>query len=349
MPETPLEKNTYNAQLKRSDPKFKLWHSVGLMLTYWCPAKCTCCYLFSGPDAQDARAEMSVQMALTCWRNVRKLAGHRGKVHLTGGEPFGNYQRLKEILTTAQNEGLQGLEKIETNAYWCTSKQIIRDRLEELNTLGLTVLQISTDIYHQEYIPIERVRLAVEVATEVLGPDRVQVRWRDFMEDPVDLSNKTTAQKHDAYAAELQKRPERIVGRATEELAALLPQKKWQELAQFNCKRALLGARHVHVDGFGHVFSGTCAGIILGKIDLPTFSLEDLWLSFDYQDHPVFSILAEKGPVGLIASATEAGYHPQKNYANKCHLCFDIRRYLQQCKDSSAFLGPGICYGNLTT
>ncbi len=345
MPETPLNKNRYNAKLKRSDPKFKLWNSVGLMLTYWCPAKCTCCYLFCGPEAKNDQFEMSAEMALNCWRNVRKLAGDRGKVHLTGGEPFGNYQRLKDILTAAQKEGLEGLEKIETNAYWCTSEKIIRDRLKELDSLGLTTLQISSDIYHQEYIPIERVRLAAKIATEILGPDRVQVRWRDFMDNPIDLSTIPHPEKLAAYAAELNKRPERVVGRATEELATLLPPQTLDNIAPKNCKRSFLGARHIHIDGQGNVFSGTCAGIIVGKLDLPTFNIQDLWLSFDYQDNPILSILADKGPAGLLELTEKTQYQPKPSYANKCHLCFDIRQHLHKHGILPTSLGPKECYG----
>ena len=115
---------------------------------------------------------MTIDLALECWRGIRRLAGGRGRVHITGGEPFGDYDRLTGLLRAAQAEGLSGLEKVETNAYWCTDEKLTRDRLEELKSLGMSKLQISTDIYHQQFVPIDRVRLAARVARQILEPNR---------------------------------------------------------------------------------------------------------------------------------------------------------------------------------
>ena len=104
-----LEDNVVNRILGPEQPKFRIWSSAGLMLTYWCPSRCACCYVFAGPDAGREETEMSVELAVACWRDIRELAGQRGKVHITGGEPFGNYERLKRILQAACEEQLDGL------------------------------------------------------------------------------------------------------------------------------------------------------------------------------------------------------------------------------------------------
>ena len=41
--------NAYNAGLARDDPKFKLWRSAGLMLTYRCNCACEFCYYNCSP------------------------------------------------------------------------------------------------------------------------------------------------------------------------------------------------------------------------------------------------------------------------------------------------------------
>jgi len=241
------QENIYNQQVGRDQPKFKVWTSAGLMLTYWCPSRCACCYVFSSPEAASPETEMSVDLALECWQALHRLGGERGKIHLTGGEPFGNFERLEQILQAACEQGLTGLEKIETNAYWCDQKSLIRKRLKRLRELGLQKLQVSTDVYHQEYVPINWVCFVISIGREILGPEGVQVRWRDFVANPVLVGEMDESQRSEAFRQALSQRPERLLGRAAEELANLFPLRSYEHFADKNCVRNLLGARHVHV------------------------------------------------------------------------------------------------------
>jgi len=369
-----LQENVFNRTLPPDQPQFKIWSSAGLMLTYRCPSRCACCYVFASPDAGSPATEMSVEMALHCWRGIRRLAGERGKVHLTGGEPFADYKKKKKILQAACYEGLSGLEKIETNAYWCTDEPLVRAHLSELKRLGLRKLQISTDAYHQQYVPIERVRLAVTVATELFGPassrlsappqpsraaaapDRqerslrnpaVQIRWRDFLKQPILVADMTADQRRRAFAAVLGRRGERLLGRAAAQLASALPEKDYESFEQQNCRSRLLGARHVHIDGAGNIFPGTCVGIIVANAK--SADLADIWRRFDYRRHPVMSLLVEQGPLGLWPIAVQMGYRPLPGYADKCHLCHELRRFLHQRGMFRQYLGPAVCYGENET
>ena len=150
-----------------------------------------------------------------------------------------------------------------------------------------------------------------------------------------------------AFAGELKKRPERLIGRAAEQLADLFPSRNHSEFAELNCSRTLLGAQHVHIDGAGNVFSGTCNGIVIRKVDTNAQnSLESLWKRCDYRNHPIFSILIDKGPVGLLQLAEPLGYKSLKGYATKCHLCYDVRKFLHMKRKFPQYLAPAVCYGN---
>lgn len=338
-----LGSNVYNRDLSADQRKFKLWSSAGLMLSYWCSSSCACCYVYCGPETGSPSTEMSVSDAIKYWRGIGELAGQRGRVHLTGGEPFGDYERLKNILREAQRQGLKGLEKIETNAYWCVDDKIVRERLKELKDLGLTKLQVSTDAYHQEYVPIENVRRLAHVALEVLGEKGFQARWQDYMESP-DLVDSNDANGRDLiFTAALAKRGERMLGRAADELSGLLEHFPCEHFNGSTCRDNFLGAKHIHIDGLANIFSGTCVGIIVGNVLEDT--LESVWKSLDYRTHPVVSVLIEQGPIGLLELAEGKGYCRKSGYASKCHLCYDIRRFLysQGCYPGS--LGPGECYG----
>jgi len=314
MSQVRLQDNVFNRSVRADEPKFKIWSSAGLLLTYWCPSRCACCYVFAGPDAAEDATEMSVETALGCWAAIKRLAGARGKVHITGGEPFSRYDRLREILH---------------RAHWCTDEQVVRDRLVDLKELGLTKLQISTDVYHQEHIPIDRVRLGAKVAAQVLGPQGLQVRWRDFLDAPVLVGDLPAQQRAAAFRTALSHRRERLLGRAAAQLVSLLPSSNYESFAEINCARNLLGAQHVHIDGAGHVFSGTCMGIITAKLfGQEAKSLDELWCGFDWREHPILSVLVRAGPVGLLDLAMPLGYRPSPGYAGKCHLCYEIRRFL---------------------
>jgi hypothetical protein len=83
-------------------------------------------------------------------------------VVLTGGEPFLLGGDLRAIIGHAAAKGVA--TRIVTNAYWATSPQRALRLLGELRDAGLTEINISCDDYHQEFIPIERVRHANDAA-----------------------------------------------------------------------------------------------------------------------------------------------------------------------------------------
>lgn len=339
-----LEENAYNHGRNRDEQKFKLWTSAGLMLTYWCSSRCACCYVYSGPGAGSADNEMTVDLAVHCWRGLIDLAGERAQVHLTGGEPFVDFDRLHAILHRAQQETLTGLEKVETNAYWCSDDEIVRKRLAALQQVGLTRLQISTDVYHQEYVPLEYVRRAAAIARDILGDDGVQIRWRDYLDHPCLVDVRDPEHRAQAFRQAYALRPERMVGRAADELAPLLEQRPWREFAERTCRDSFLNARHIHIDGAGHVFSGTCAGIIVGRI-ATELSLDHLWVQLDYRAHPLVHLLMTGGPTELVKIAEPLGFVPRSTYVNRCHLCFDLRRFLFVQGLFRDELGPAVCYG----
>ena len=171
-----LCENIYNSRTLRSEPKLKLWRSAGLLLTYKCNCACEFCY-YSCDTGKGGL--MSVETAINSWHSLRVLAGDAARIHITGGEPFLYWDRIEQILQEAQREGLGKVDMIETNGFWVANDRIVRQRLKRLDELGMHRLKISTDPFHQEYVDAELVRRLAATASEVLGPDRVLVRWHD--------------------------------------------------------------------------------------------------------------------------------------------------------------------------
>jgi hypothetical protein len=306
---------------------------------------------------------MSVEQALSLWEGLIAASPHGCRIHLSGGEPFGNWPRLIEICRRAKEAGLGPLEKVETNAFWAGDAAIVRDRARELDDAGMGKLCISADPYHQQFVPIRRCRIAAATAAEVLGPGRVQVRWRDWLARGFDTADLSPRDRDEVFAKYAAGGRDRLAGRAAETIAANLSCKSWREYADTNCREAVLRSRHVHVDPSGLVMPGTCAGLVLGRARAGSDSLAGrgldadrlgraragggdlagLWrrLSDDYACRPVVGALARGGPSALAAEAVDAGFVPRAGgYAGKCQLCWDVRRHLVRRHMHADELGP---------
>ncbi len=285
-----------------------------------------------------------MEEALGYWESLATAEPMGCRVHLSGGEPFGDWERLVELCRRAQAQGLGPLEKIETNAFWATDANLVHARLEELDRYGMGKLVISTDPYHQEFVPMEHVRLAARVAGEVLGEHRVQVRWRDWLKDGFDTDRLSPSQRAELFASYAASGRDRFNGRAAVELTRGQQLKAPIEFADYPCAERLLRSRHVHIDPQGRVMPGTCSGIVLGHACREP--LGDIWrrLADDYASRPLTGTLALVGPAGLARLAEATGFVPQSGYAGKCHLCWDVRRYLVGVSGFSDELGPAWLY-----
>jgi MoaA/NifB/PqqE/SkfB family radical SAM enzyme len=344
-----LSENIYNSQTTRGEPKFKLWRSAGLMLTYKCNCACEFCYYNCAPDKGGL---MPVDVAISAWQSLKILAGDSAKIHITGGEPFLYWDLLLEILQEGQKQNLGKVDLIETNGFWATSEKIVRQRLKRLDQLGMNRFKVSTDPFHQEYVDIEPVRRLAEIATDILSSERVLVRWQKYLENPADMKNLSEAELEQQYINAIKDYPCRFTGRAGGKLAELVASKSIESLATMNCKSDFLGAKGVHIDPFGNVFSGTCSGIIVGNINQSP--LEDIWKQFDPRRggsrtiRTLIGTLFKNGPSGLLAGAEKHGYKKAAFYAGKCHLCTSIRQFFCENGLEKPIIGPSECYADVS-
>jgi MoaA/NifB/PqqE/SkfB family radical SAM enzyme len=334
-----LCENAYNRTRARSESKFKLWRSAGLLLTYRCNAACEFCYYHCTPAKGGL---MPVELCLAAWKSLRNLAGETAKIHLTGGEPFLHWEHLVNILAEAQRRNLGPVDLVETNGFWATSDPLVRERLQRLLDLGVQRLKISVDPFHQEYVPIAPVQRLAAMAREMFGPDRVLVRWEPYLQSSAGGKRLAKEERDRAYLDALRDHPCRFTGRAADHLAGLLASKPVQALADSSCLADFLGAKGVHIDPYGNVFSGTCSGIIVGNIkETP---LEKMWQQFHPERNSFLQTLCEQGPYGLLGHAESLGYERLEAYASKCHLCTHLRQFLQTHEAETRVVGPADCY-----
>ena len=340
------------ARRDRSKPMpVKYWSFAGLVLTYWCNARCASCYVCGSPGAG---GDMDVEQALAMWEGLIAASPHGCRIHIGGGEPFGRWPALIELARRAKAAGLRPLQAVETNAFWATDAGVVRDRLAALDDAGMGRLTISADPYHQQFVPIERVRLAARVAAEVLGEKRLRVRWRDWAAEGSDTGTLSDAERGKVFSDWARRRRDRLAGRAAMELAGFFEFTPPGAFADNPCADRLLRSRHVHVDGDGVLCPGTCAGIVLGRAgraDDVGRTWQRLAAAFagPMDEAPegleIVAMLSAGGPAALLEAAVERGFVPAAaGYAAKCHLCWQVRRWLFENGHYPGQLGPAAAY-----
>lgn len=363
--------------------RLKHWTFAGLLITYWCNARCAFCYVYSGPNKKGPT--LTVDQALSFWRSLNRLLEEDGlkidgggaplpcKIHFAGGEPFYDFDRLLAIANAAKSAGLKHFEKVETNAFWAKDAAETRRRLQLLKDAGMQMLMISADVYHQEFVPVERCRRAADIAREILGDQGVRVRWWDSLQVEQDVLALPEPQRRHAFADALVRHRERLLGRAADQLADLYECHPPEHFRQQHCAEATLASKHVHIDAYGNVFPGVCSGIIWGRIASPAAtpllapspptpetpaadpavwpsrfpSIHTLWryAAAWWPKHPIIGRVVEGGSYRLYEFARDQGFVARSGgYANKCHLCHDVRRWLYHHGFFASTLGPEEVY-----
>jgi hypothetical protein len=333
------------------DPNHKMqpWLQAGLMHSYWCSASCEFCYVSSCPAHTFwATAKQIVDR----WKQLDELAiryGSRVKIHLTGGEVFGNWELLVEVLEQARGANLPPVEKIETNAFWAVDDAVVRDRLTTLKKLGMTLITSDADIFHQQFVPIDRVRRLVEIAREILEPEGIRVRWWDFyeaaIENHLDVNDLTSEELQELQIDALTRGRERLNGRAAVLAAKLIKGKPIDAFAGDACDKGILRSKHVHIDPYGNIFPGTCCGIVLGSTLCENIADVYDWLDTKGPTGPILETLITQGPAGIVELAKRYGFRPLKNgYVSKCQLCYHLRSTLYQAGQFKKWLGPEQAY-----
>ncbi len=285
---------------------------------------------------------MEIDTAIQAWQGLTRLAGDAARIHLTGGEPFLYFERLAQIVQQAHQQNLKGLEYIETNASWAVNSSEIKEKIRFLDSHGLEKLKISWDMFHAEFIDQQAVLRLKETAEQVLGPERVMVRWHHFLQEPVKIQGLESKEKRLLYCQALQRDPCRFTGRAAFKLAQLAAQSPLDSFSGRTCKSEILGAKGVHIDPYGNVFSGQCSGMAVGNIRQT--SLDQMWCQFDPGNSPFWQTLVDTGPWGFLSKARAAGYVPLPQYASKCHLCTHLRRFFFDKKLFWPIITPEECY-----
>jgi len=269
-------------------------------------------------------------------------------LHFTGGEPFLNYRLLLRAVELAEEYGIPSTF-VETNSFWCASREVVEERLERLRGAGLKGILISVNPFLVEYIPFERIELAVELATGIFGWNTM-IYQVEFYRQFKHIGLRGTMRFEDyleRLGIEGLRWAELIpMGRACYMLRHLFKKYPAKFFFDENCASSLLRSWHAHIDNYGNYMTGYCGGISMGDARRLDELVED---GVDLDERPILGMLI-KGSLGeLYEFAVKSFNYVERpdGYISKCDLCIDIRRHIASQTSEFPELAPRQFYENL--
>ncbi|MFC1884126.1 radical SAM protein [Thermodesulfobacteriota bacterium] len=306
--------------------KFIIDHldSGGVITNYYCSSNCRHCLYACGPRWK--KIYMDELMAETSMKKIKSLGCN--SIHVGGGESFLNLDGLKIVLGVAERLGLN-IEYVETNSSWYQDKRSACKTLLSLKKRGLSTLLISMSPFHNEYIPFYKVKGVLEACREAgVSP----FPWMPGLYHEIDFFNEKSTHSLSEYTNRygedyLKGLPSRywihLGGRALQTFSKVLSLSPLENIINSNAKGCseLLNVSHFHIDLFGNYIPGLCSGL--------SINCKDIGVEIPEKEYPFLTTLYFEGIEGFLDIASrELGFRAVDAYLSKCHLCFDIRKYL---------------------
>jgi len=320
--------------------------SVGLLLSYICNARCRhCMYACSPKWPKEWIPEIRLEKILQTLKPYLEPAPYGPDsvslshgLHFTGGEPFLNFPLLVKAVEIAKALNIPSLF-VETNCIWAIDDEVTREKLQKLKDRGMKGIMISVNPFYLEYVPFQRTRRCVQLSMEIFGQNTMvyqQEFYQQFtrlgiegslpFEDYLNLPGSLQAIRYTEFF---------MMGRAPYQ-AHLFP---GDMISGFPasyffyqpCEPPFLREWHNHVDHYGNYIPGFCGGISLGDIeDLKEWVEEGI----DLRAYPILNFILENDFKSFYEFTCQEGYPAEKQrYYSKCHLCVDMRKFLESKGD----------------
>ncbi|MBU7009202.1 MAG: radical SAM protein [Theionarchaea archaeon] len=315
---------------------------LDFLLTYRCVSECKHCLYHASPRANGEMNLSDAKKYLDQAKSIKSVVIH-------GGEPFIYFDILVKITKYARKKDIERIW-VMTNGYWARNQQIARERLSNLKDAGCTHILLSADVFHQEFISLERVKTALDAARGLDFPNIIvnslyvgdegddneyNIKTKKIIQELGSLDDVITKWESCLVGVSIS-----VMGRACETLTPYLTKK---DVSEERCTllpylgKDLGDPRTFEIDPFGNVL--LCPGLSVGNAKEQ--QLSDIIKTYDPSKIPVLDKLKKGGPKELLKEAVEKGYTPGE-YVDVCHLCYEVRKFLRKDYPN---LTPDVCYG----
>ncbi|MBM5805613.1 MAG: hypothetical protein FJZ49_06110 [Candidatus Verstraetearchaeota archaeon] len=329
--------------------------SGGILLSYRCAGGCQhCMYACSPRWSEDWIPKEEAERVLTLLAGRiqassygRDGIGINSGLHFTGGEPFLNFDLLKEVVRTAHGLGIPSTF-VETSCFWCVDDETTRKRLVELKDAGLNGILVSVNPFILEKVPFERTERCARVSKEVFGWN--VIIYQEFFYDlfrTLGLKNALPFEEFLRRAGRgvLQYVEMLLMGRATYTLGHLYRRYPARQFFGESCMEELTRGWHFHVDNYFNYMAGYCGGISLGDAR----DLDSLLQGIDLRERPILDALVTDMERLYEFGVKRFGYRElPEGYISKCHLCVDVRRHIAEQTGEFKELRPREFYYQVT-
>jgi len=308
---------------------------LGIILSYRCRSACKHCLYACGPGWKETMSLEDVREAV----EATKLWTHPFRIHLTGGEPFLDFDLLLQAVRIVKERGVP--QFVETNASWCLDQRDVRERFSVLKDAGMESILISCSPFQGETIPLSRVATAIKAAFDVFGARNTTV----YLPHCIDQIKAFSADKPVPLEAYIERYGEKRVGqmlweeygligggRASYRLGHLTERSGAEAFEGDNCAAEIPFPHHSHFDLYGNYISWFCGGLTVGSWRELRQTMEE----FEAGQFPtLIRILVTEGPYGLFQLAEKKYAYEElaDGYTTKCHLCVDVRKHLLPTKE----------------
>lgn len=298
--------------------------SLTFLMTYKCTSECKHCLFRASPYQDNLISLKDVK------RDLRNLKTNHpvDSVYFFGGEPLLYFELLVNLIREVKKLEIPNCETIGiiTNGFWGKNDSISKKYAKGLKEAGLNSLVISVDAFHQEFVPIDAVKGTIRAAREV-GIEWIKINGKSLGD--IGVNNRYNRQtkclirelEKEFDVDEIDVKPLMVVGRAADHLKKYLPV---TEIPSGKCDR-IRNPTYIEIDPNGWVWF--CSGIAIGNTRKK--SISEIVRGYDYKEHQILCRIVDKGPKSLLELAMEKGYKPLQGYADECHLCFSVRRFLR--------------------
>lgn len=314
--------------------------NLNLLLTYKCPSQCPHCAYYAGLDGSGLMSAQDVKSYL------RALGDHPVEsLWIYGGEPFLYFGVLTEVVKIAKRRQIRQIGVL-TNGYWSAKPKSGQKRLSLLKQVGLSDIIISTDGFHAQRIPpelaINGIRSALQVGFQTVTASVAFLSPRKASNPFNERSEEIWAQLREIPGVSLYENPVTMIGRAAKHLLDCCRLRTVRGAKTCRPPSYIGGSferpEGVEIDPDGWVM--ICPGFSLGNAQMKSLTM--LIGEYGNSNNFLWQTIRRKGPAGLLHRAKEEGYVPLKQYASGCHLCFEVRKFLQPHYPEQ--LAPAECY-----
>lgn len=282
-------------------------------------------------------------------RYLAELRGHPlESLWIYGGEPFLYPGVLAEVIKISKRKGIPQIGVL-TNGYWATNPSIALRKLSQLKQVGLNAIIISTDGLHAEAVSpdlaINAVRAALKVGFNKVTASVAFIPPRSVSNPINDRSEEIWAKLKGNSKLLLEENPVTFIGRAAQELSDYHQPRKLKAAQRCKPPSYIGGSfdepQGLEIDPYGWVM--ICPGFSLGNAHQQP--LAKLVEQYGNSGNTLWRIFRKKGPAGLLDLAQEKGYNQRALHASDCHLCYEVRKFLQPYYPEH--LAPAGCYNEI--